>query len=159
MGAHNDAACCSNTPACNAATFRGRAAAAAGVDEQEEAYAFGFRAAWEGSMKTKSLMFAPIVCLAAFLCAGTAAATILGQGGTLTLDGGLWRLDSIGRGALDRLSRALFFPPSSYPAAKLRSDAFALLSALTFKAEKQILGLGPRWQKEAPDIRRLSSQG
>jgi hypothetical protein len=27
------------------------------------------------------------------------------------------------------------------------------------KAEKQILGLGPRWQKEAPDIRRLSSQG
>jgi hypothetical protein len=40
-------------------------------------------------MKTKSLMFAPIVCFAAFLCAGTAtAATILGQGGTLTLDGG-----------------------------------------------------------------------
>ena len=97
MGAHNDAACCSNTPACNAATFRGRAAAA-GVDEQEEAYAFGFRAAWEGSMKTKSLMFAPIVCLAAFLCAGTAAATILGQGGTLTLDGGfggLIQLDGV----------------------------------------------------------------
>jgi hypothetical protein len=144
MGAHNDAACCSNTPACNAAAVRGRAAAA-GVDEQEEAYAFGFRAAWEGSMKTKSLMFAPIVCLAAFLCAGTAtAATILGQLFNWT-------------GALDRLSRALFFPPSSYPAAKLRSDAFALLSALTFKAEKQILGLGPRRQNEAPDIRRLSS--
>jgi hypothetical protein len=38
-------------------------------------------------------------------------------------------------------------------------DAFFLTDGVGPSTEKQILGLGPRWQKEAPDIRRLSSQG
>jgi hypothetical protein len=52
-------------------------------------------------VKTKSMMHVPMVCVVAFLCAGTAeAATIsLQQGGSLTLDAsfsGLVQLDGVG---------------------------------------------------------------